>query len=80
MEHVEMYHYELILPGLERRSAEVTPRYGREKSLGPVQVGERLTFPDAAEGDLILPQVEWEVERIEQSAVLDARLVLRRPE
>jgi hypothetical protein len=71
---VEMYQYELVLPGLVGHA-----RLSVEKSLGPAQVGQRIVHPDVVDGVLTDPAVEWEVESIEESAPWDGRLVLRRP-
>jgi hypothetical protein len=76
----QTYEYEVVLPGwLEAHPRGPIPSYGREKTLGPLQVGRRLTFVDVALGALTLPEVEWEIERIEDSPELEGRLILRRP-
>ena len=72
----EMYHYKLILPG--REACEPAMAH-REKTLGQVQEGNSLRFPDVADGVLTLPEVEWEIVRVEESSESDGRLILRRP-
>jgi hypothetical protein len=52
----EMYEYEVILPGGREHPRDMTPTYGREKTLGPVHVGQRLMFADVALGALTLPE------------------------
>ncbi len=71
-----MYEYELVLPGSKGQSS-----YGREKSLGPATIGLRITSPDVGDdGALTLPQVEWEVVRIEASDDCDGLLIMQRVE
>jgi hypothetical protein len=78
MTRSEIYVYELLLPGLGERPPDYIPRYGREKTLGPAEVGHRLMYPDVDGDALVLPEVEWEVCRIEESVTCDGRLTLRR--
>jgi hypothetical protein len=69
-----MYDYELVLP-----DSTADSRYGREKSLGPAEVGLRIKHLDvAADGSLTLPMIEWEVERIENAPGCDGALIVRR--
>jgi hypothetical protein len=74
----EMYEYEVILPGLDARPPEITPGYHREKTLGPMRVGQRLSFANVESGVVTMPEIEWEIEHIDESPTCDGRLILRR--
>jgi hypothetical protein len=77
---VEMYRYEVVLPGwLEAHPDGALPgHYTREKTLGPAWVGGIVRFPDVEHGVLTTPAIDWEIERVEESARVDGRVVLRR--